>query len=298
MDTAPERAGSQPPPAPPLTGAPPRGGDVALWARCCHPAAALAVTALTTTLAVSAGHHPGRCALIAAAVLTGQLSVGWSNDAADLRRDAAVGRQDKPAARGAVPGPALWAAASLALALSVPLSLACGVLAGGAHLLGVAAAWLYNLRLKRTPWSWLPYAVGFASLPALVTLSLPGGGPPAWWALTAGALLGVAAHFADVLPDLRDDLSIGVRGLPQRLGAHLTRLLMCVALVAATAVLTLAPPGGPTGAVALLLPLAAATCCFAALACARYFAAAPFVGAVLVATLDVGLLATSGASLG
>ena len=34
------------------------------------------------------------------------------------------------------------------------------------------------------------------------------------WAVAAGACLGVAAHLANVLPDLADDASTGVRGLP------------------------------------------------------------------------------------
>jgi len=37
-------------------------------------------------------------------------------------------------------------------------------------------------------------------------------------ALVAAALLGFAAHFANVLPVLRADAATGVRGLPQRLG--------------------------------------------------------------------------------
>lgn len=264
-------------------------------ARCCHPGAVLAVTVLTTALAVSAGHGVGRWPLIAAAVLSGQLSVGWSNDAYDATRDTAAGRRDKPVATGAIRTHTLWTAAGLALALCVPLSLACGLLAGTVHLVGVAGAWAYNLRLKSTPLSWLPYAVGFASLPGFVALSLPGGGWPAWWAVTAGALLGVAAHLADVLPDLRDDLAGGVRGLPQRLGTRRTRALLPFPLVAATVVLTLGPPGTP-GTAAVVVPLAAALA-LGGLALGGRWAKAPFVGAVAVAALAVALLVTSGASL-
>nr|MDT0526540.1 UbiA family prenyltransferase [Streptomyces sp. DSM 41633] len=102
---------------------------------------------------------------------------------------------------------------------------------------------LYNLRLKATALSWLPYAVGFAALPSLVTLSLPEAPWPRWWAVAAGALLGVAAHLGDTLPDIEEDRAAGVRGLPHRLGATGTRLLLPVPLLAATAVLVLGPPG-------------------------------------------------------
>lgn len=77
-------------------------------------------------------------------------------------------------ADGSVGGGAVWAAAFAALLLCVPLSLACGPVAGAVHLAAVAAAWAYNVKLKATVLSWLPYALGFGSLPAVVTLSMPG----------------------------------------------------------------------------------------------------------------------------
>ncbi|MET9552088.1 UbiA family prenyltransferase [Streptomyces sp. NPDC006645] len=259
----------------------------------CHPGPVVAVTALTLALAVTAGHGVGRCLLLTAAVLTGQFSVGWCNDAYDARRDAVNGRRDKPVAAGAVGQRTVWGAAFGALALCVPLSLACGALAGTAHLIAVGAAWAYNLRLKATVLSWLPYAIGFASLPALVSLSLPGGPWPAWWVVTAGALLGVGAHLADVLPDIRADLATGVRGLPHRLGATGSRLLLPVPLVAASVVLTLGPQGRPDAG-ALLLPPVAGAVAVAGLLLGRRREKAPFVAAVAVAALDVGLLMAHG----
>jgi hypothetical protein len=44
-----------------------------------HPVASVAVTAAATLLAVGAGNDAGSCVLVAAAVLTGQFSVGGSN---------------------------------------------------------------------------------------------------------------------------------------------------------------------------------------------------------------------------
>ncbi|MEV6651909.1 UbiA family prenyltransferase [Streptomyces sp. NPDC051219] len=261
----------------------------------CHPGPVVAVTVLATALAVSAGHGEARCALIGSAVLTGQLSVGWCNDAFDARRDKAAGRRGKPVVDGVVSRTAVWTAACCALVLCVPLSLACGPFAGTAHLAAVAGAWAYNLRLKATAVSWLPYMLGFASLPAVVALSLPGRPWPAWWAVTAGALLGLAAHLGDVLPDIPADLETGVRGLPHRLGTTGTRLLLPVPLVAATAVLALGPAGpvGGWGAVALSVsPLAA----LAGLSLGRYWRKAAFAGTVAVAAVDVTLLLAQGTS--
>ena len=97
--------------------------------------------------------------------------------------------------------------------------------------------------MKRTLWSPVPFIPGFGLFPAFVTLGLPGHPWPAWWALTAGALLGVGAHFANVLPDLPADLATGVLGLPQRLGGRISRFLAGAFLGAATAVLAIAPGG-------------------------------------------------------
>ena len=198
----------------------------------CHPGPTVAVTALATALAVAADAHPGRVAL---AFLAGQLSVGWSNDWVDADRDRAVARPDKPVVQG-LPVPLLRTAALLAAGACVPLSLALGWRAGVAHLVAVASAWAYNTRLKSTALSWLPFALSFGLVPSIVTLVRHVWAPG--WATAAGALLGVAAHAANVLPDLAQDAVTGVRGLPQRLGARGAALLAGGCLAAAALVLS------------------------------------------------------------
>ena len=197
-----------------------------------HPGPALAVTALATALAVSADARPLRVCL---AFLAGQLSVGWSNDWVDADRDRAVARADKPVVQG-LPVAVVRTAALLAAAACVPLSLALGWRAGVAHLVAVASAWGYNVGLKATLLSWLPYALSFGLVPNVVTLVRHVAAP--WWATTAGALLGVGAHAANVLPDLRQDALTGVRGLPQRLGARGASVLAGACLVTASLVLS------------------------------------------------------------
>lgn len=208
--------------------------------RACHPAPAAAVTGLAAAMAASAGRGVLGTALTTGAVAAGQLSIGWSNDLIDLRRDVAAGRTDKPFAAGEVTAGQGRAATAWAVACCVALSAACGAAAGAVHLVAVAAGWAYNLRLKATAWSWAPYALAFALLPAFVTLALPGRPWPAPEVLGAGALLGVAAHFANVLPDLAADRAAGVRGLPQRLGP---RGSVTIAVLAAAGAALLVAPG-------------------------------------------------------
>ncbi|GGO87906.1 membrane protein [Wenjunlia tyrosinilytica] len=264
--------------------------------RACHPGPSAAVTLLATGLARSAGQDTGGCLRVAACVLAGQLSVGWCNDAVDARRDTAAGRPGKPVASGAVDAATVLAAALAALALTVPLSFLCGLLAGAVHLVAVGAAWGYNLRLKATALSWLPYAVGFGGLAGFVALGLPGNPRPTWWVVVAAALLGVGAHLADVLPDIGMDLANGVRGWPQRLGAARVRRLLPLPLVAASAVLVLAPPG-PPGTVGLIALAAAAVTACAGAALSGERPRAPFPAAVAVAAIDVALLLSSGATI-
>ena len=269
-------------------------GIVAL-VRACHPEPSAAVTTITTALAVSAGRGPG-AAWVAAALLTGQLSIGWSNDWIDADRDRTAARPDKPAARGELAPRTVRTAALTAAAACVPLSLAMGWRPGLLHLSAVAIAWGYNARLKSSVLSWLPYALAFGAIPSIVTLGLPGSPWAPGWATAAGALLGVGAHLANVLPDLADDAATGVRGLPHRLGERWSAVLSSVLLLAATAVLAVGPPrAGALGLVALAA--AAVVTATGLVLSGRPGSRAPFRAAIVVAAVDVALLLAGGSSL-
>src|SRR5690606_8681342 len=107
----------------------------------------------------------------------------------------------------------------------------------------------------------------FGALPAFIVAGLAEAPLPPWWLVAAGALLGTGAHFANVLPDLADDLAQGIVGLPHRLGRTGSALASATLLGAATLTLAVAPPGGPgvvgtvalvaAGLIALLVPWAA-----------------------------------------
>jgi 4-hydroxybenzoate polyprenyltransferase len=223
-----------------------------------HPVPVVAVTVGASALTLAAGQTASRLAVFAAAVCTGQLSIGWLNDYLDRNRDLIAGRTDKPVATRAVRPPTVATAAVAAALACIPLSFALGPTAGVVHLVGVAAGWAYDLWLKSTLASWVAYAVGFGSLAAFATYALPGGPAPPLWLVAAGALLGVGAHVANVLPDIDDDLAAGVRGLPQRLGRPACRVLAPLLVLSAAAVATTGPAGPPgPGAVAGLAAVAA-----------------------------------------
>ena len=253
-----------------------------------HPGPALAVTVVTALLAVSTDLEGSYAVVLVLAVLAGQLTIGWGNDLVDTARDRQAGRRDKPLATGAADRRVVVGCLAVAAVACVALSFLAGWRSGLVHLaFGVASGHAYNLGVKATAWSWLPYAVAFGTLPAVVTLA---GAtphlPPAWMVATA-ALLGVGAHVLNALPDLADDEAAGVRGLPHRLGAHRSRLVATGLLLGGSAVAVLGPDGAPQAwswaALAVTAALSAVTLVGRG--------AWPFAAAVAVALVDVALLA-------
>jgi heme o synthase len=263
--------------------------------RSCHPEPTIAVTFVSAALALVAGRGLDS-ALVGAAVLAGQLSIGWLNDAVDASRDRASGRVDKPVAQGLLSPRAVGVAAVTAALASVPLALASGVdgrvpmlLTLGLHMLVVAGGWAYDLGVKSTVVSVLPYAVAFGALPAFVVapvVAVP------WWLVAAGILLGSGAHFANVLPDLEQDAATGVRGLPHRIGSRWSVGATIVLLLGASAVLALGPGTVPTIAGVLVFLVAVAALLLGALSRVGLFRAV-----LCVAAIDVVLLVASGSTL-
>src|SRR5688500_16931530 len=89
-----------------------------------HLGPTLAVTVLVALLTGAQGLDAGTSVLVVAAVLAGQLSIGWSNDLVDLARDRSTHRDDKPLATGEGSVQAVRLACAVALAATVVLSLA------------------------------------------------------------------------------------------------------------------------------------------------------------------------------
>lgn len=255
-------------------------------ARAAHPGPSVAVGVLAGALAGSAGLSVGRICLVVAAVVAGQLSVGWSNDLIDRSRDRQVGRTDKPLATGALSLSLTRSACTAALSATVVLSLLCGVVPGLIHLACVAAAWAYNLGLKATAFSWLPFALAFGGLTVFVVMAEPGAGLPPLWLPVAGALLGVGAHLANTLPDLADDERTGVRGLPHRIGERRARTLAVVVLCAASVVTAVGSGSVPVGLLAVVLCGVAALAAVALLARGR----TPFRAAIGIALADAVMM--------
>lgn len=180
-------------------------------------------TLLVTTISwFFAAHYwwEGPAFVIAFGVFTGQLVVGWSNDLYDYDDDLRHNRLNKPLVAGSISRGYLtnW------LRFMVPFSFAANLLgplgfSGGlVYMFGISMGVSYNFFFKYNLFSWLPYALAFAALPSCVVIS-KGLDVPVWMWL-GGALLGVAAHFLNVIKDMDQDRASGIGGLPQRVGAR------------------------------------------------------------------------------
>jgi 4-hydroxybenzoate polyprenyltransferase len=254
-----------------------------------HPGPSLAITAMATVLAAEAAPTGFGPVLVAPAMLAGQLSVGWSNDACDAALDMAAGRTDKPVARGEISVRSLWVAAVVSVVAALAMAAAISLLTMGILALLVGAGWAYNLGLKSTPWSGVMYLLGFGPLPAYAASTLPGQPAPRFWVCVAAGLVGLGAHFVNVLPDLAADLSSGVRGLPQlvaaRWGPGAARAAALVLLLSASALLVVeASPARRWVAVAGLC-----VSCVLAVAGAVGTGRTPFRAALAIAGADVAV---------
>jgi len=155
---------------------------------------------------------------IAIAILAGQCVVGWTNELVDYSLDAAAARSKKPLVGGLVTTNQLRIAISIALFIALLLSLISplGVIGTLVHALLLLSATMYNLYLKKTVFSVLPYVISFGGLPWAVYLSA-GKNPPIWLVL-GFIFISSSFHFLNVLKDLETDVAQGVLGLPQRVG--------------------------------------------------------------------------------
>ena len=214
------------------------------------------MTAFVTATALAAGVG-ARSLLLAAAILSGQASIGWANDYVDAGPRPVGASAGQTGGGGRHDRHGCGRAAAVALTLTVPLSLAVGWVSGAAHLVAVGSGWMYDLRLKQTWASWVPYALSFGLLPVIIAGALPAAPRPQPLIVAVAACLGVAAHFANTVGDAADDAQTGVRGLPQRLGPRASVAVAAVTLLVAAALLVIATRGSAASIVAAGFAVAA-----------------------------------------
>ena len=160
----------------------------------------------------------GDAAFIALAFLLGQLVVGWTNDLVDFPRDKAAERFNKPLVAGTITESTLKICVAIALvsALIVSLLSPLGLSGSAIHFLALLSATAYNVKLKSTVLSVVPYVFSFGALPWAIYLAA--GTQPPTWIVLGFILFASAFHFLNVLKDMESDIAQQVMGLPQVIG--------------------------------------------------------------------------------
>jgi 4-hydroxybenzoate polyprenyltransferase len=157
---------------------------------------------------------------VAFGIFTGQLVVGWSNDLYDFEDDLKHNRQNKPLVSGVITREYLqrWLRLMVPFSFIANLGGPLGLKGGLVYMFGVACGVAYNFYFKFSFLSPLPFAIAFAALPSCIAIS-KNITPPTWMWL-GGALFGMAAHFINVIKDMKQDQISEIKGLPQRLGTR------------------------------------------------------------------------------
>ena len=188
------------------------------FCRLVHPFPSTLDAVAAGAIALIAGVDAWVAARLALGMLGLQFAIGAANDLADAPRDR-LSRPHKPLPAGlveprqatavfliaAVTG--LWSAATVGLA---PLA---------AGILGLADGLAYDLRLKGTAFSWVPFAAGVALLPVYAWLGATGRLRGAFWGIVPMALLaGAVLAVANALADIDRDRQAGVASVATILG--------------------------------------------------------------------------------
>jgi 4-hydroxybenzoate polyprenyltransferase len=192
-----------------------------------------------------------------------QFGIGATNDVVDAPRDAGH-KPGKPIPSGLVSPLVARSVAAVGFVAGLGLAVPSGLptLALAVAVIGIGLA--YDLRLKGTAWSWLPFAVGIPILPVFGWLGAAGSLPPAFGILVPAAVAaGAALAIANSLADVERDRAAGTASIATALGpgrawaveAALVTVLVLAAIVSAW---ILAPSAARVLLVALAgcLPLA------------------------------------------
>lgn len=195
------------------------------YLRLIHPAPVLFVmigTALFGLLAAGGWPDLNRYFLMLGAMLCGQAAIGAHNEWRDREYDV-LHQPGKPIPAGLVDLRYVRLVIAGGLVLSVGAGAALGAWPLALLMAGTASGFVYNLWLKRTPFSGIPYLIALPLLPIWAWLVMDGFEPRLLWLYPLGGGYVLAIHLAQSFSDVEGDRASGARGLAVVLGIERTR---------------------------------------------------------------------------
>jgi 4-hydroxybenzoate polyprenyltransferase len=223
---------------------PPRTPSLLRAVRIVHPFPTLLNVVATTGLvfvASDGGPNAGMLVRMLLVMFFAQCAIGITNDLFDRELDART-KPWKPLVAGLLSARTAVGLAVLCIVVSGAVAVSLGAASLGLAALGTACGLAYDVRLKRTLLSAVPYMIAIPTLPLWVYVTLGRWEAVLWWLLPLAGLIGLALHLANTLPDIESDAAHGVRGLAHRLGM---RGSMFVSWAAFAGALALAVVIGP-----------------------------------------------------
>ncbi len=227
-----------------------QGGAIRSLIFMAHPGPSLLVTVVLVAIAGLAGRRVPEGILVlqlVGAMLPVQFCIGVINDVADLQADA-VAKPYKPLVRGVVTRSTATGAGIVLGAIGLGVAATVNLATLGLDALALGAGLAYDLGLRRTPLSWVPWWGGMAVLPLEGYASVGAVPSRLLVVVPLSGLLAIGLHFANALPDIEGDRHAGRRSLPVLAGSGRSQWAGPAALVAAGVLaLLLAGPLGEAG---------------------------------------------------
>jgi len=189
--------------------------------RLAHPLPTLLNALVAAALTMIAGGSTSQAAFAALTMLGVHTSIGAMNDLLDRERD--KGRAEKPLVGGSVTPREARAMVVIAATVGFAAASALSSMSVTIAAAGATLGYLYNAGIKRTPISFLPFAIGVALIPAFAWSAAGVPLPAAIATLCLIALPGGSAlALQNALADRELDKSVGAKGAVVRLGRKRT----------------------------------------------------------------------------
>ncbi len=226
------------------------GARLAGLVRLVHPFPSILDGLVSGAVAYLAGAAPVDAARLGLAMTALQFGIGVTNDIVDAPRDAGH-KPGKPIASGLVSPSIAGAVAVVCFGGGLVLSSVSGPPTVAVAIVVILIGLAYDLRLKGTAWSWLPFALGIPILPVFGWLGATGTLPPVFGILLPVAVAaGAALAIANALADVERDQAAGTVSIVTALGPHRAWVVeagllgLVVAAALASALVLEAPSGG------------------------------------------------------